>query len=258
MQIQVLPALKDNYCYLLRDGAVGVTAVVDPSEPGPVLEALKAHKAKLSWILLTHHHPDHVGGVDELVKRTGCRVAGAESDRYRLPALDHGLQGGDRFSLGAFEARIFSTPGHTLGALCWWFPTASAVFTGDTLFSLGCGRLFEGTPEQMWGSLLRLRGLPPDTRVYCGHEYTVANGSFAAELDPQNAALAGQLERAREARAAGLPTIPSTIGDERAANPFLRADDPALTQRLGLSGKAPHEVFAEIRRLKDQWKPPVP
>jgi hydroxyacylglutathione hydrolase len=237
LEITQIPALTDNYIYLLRDQESGETAVVDPSEATPVLTALKGEK--LNYILNTHHHWDHTGGNLQLQKATGAMVVGFEGDAHRIPGIDRPLKDGQSFSLGQSTAKILFIPGHTLGHIAYHFARDLAVFCGDTLFSLGCGRLFEGTPAQMFHSLARLKNLADDTRVYCGHEYTVANAKFALTIDPKNDALRKRQKEAETLRAQKLPTVPSLLIDEKACNPFLRA--------------ATEAEFARLRKLKDDF-----
>ncbi len=253
LEIEQIPALSDNYVYLVHEPGAGVTGVVDPAVAEPVLERLRARGWKLDWILSTHHHADHTGGNLELKKATGCRIAGPKKDAARIPGLDQGFVEGDRFELGQAQAEIFETPGHTSGHISYWFSEAKALFCADTLFSLGCGRLFEGTPEQMWRSLSKLARLPDDAIVYCGHEYTQSNARFALSIDPDNPALRARAEEVERQRKAGQPTVPTTLGQERAANPFLRPHDPAIRRTLGLEDASDVEVFAEIRRRKDRF-----
>lgn len=253
LEIALVPLLKDNYGYLLHEPKSGLTAVLDPSEAEPVLEAVAARGWRLSHILNTHHHGDHCGGNVELKAATGARVVGPAYDRARIPAIDEAVDEASGFQMGYARARVLFIPGHTRGHIAFWFEGSKALFCGDTLFSLGCGRMFEGDPVMMWGSLSKLRALPTETRIYCGHEYTEANARFALTVDPDNKALQARNTAVKALRAEGKPTIPSTLAEERAANPFLRADDPAMAQRLGLSGKPAHEVFGEIRRRKDQF-----
>lgn len=253
LQIELVPLLKDNYAYLVHDEATGTTAVVDPSEARPVLAVARARGWRISHVLATHHHWDHTGGNLEIKQATDCMVIGPGYDYDRIPGIDAGIEEGDRLALGAAVAEVLFIPGHTRGHIAYWFPEERAVLCGDTLFSLGCGRMFEGTPEQMWASLDKLRRLPAETRVYCGHEYTQANARFAMTIEPQNPALLMRQRRVDEARAAGRATIPSTIGDERAANPFLRADQPTVAAAVGLADADPVTVFAEVRRRKDNF-----
>lgn len=252
MEIRLIPALTDNYAYLLHDPQSGEVAVVDPSEAAPVVAAWQSSGwPKPTWILNTHHHWDHVGGNEALQQQFGAQIACSVTDAGRVPGeVSRRLAEGDRFSLGAAEAEILGIPGHTLGHIAFYFAGAGAVFVGDTLFGMGCGRLFEGDPPMMWRSLARLRGLPAETRVYCGHEYTEANAAFAVTIEPENPELRARRDRVHSDRRAGRPTIPFTIAEERATNPFLRSDLPAIGQRLS-TGNDPVATFAELRRQKD-------
>ena len=250
--IEQIAVLSDNYVYLLHEPESGATAAVDPAVAEPVLAELAARNWRLTHILNTHHHGDHTGGNLELKRATGAQVVGARRDAERIPGIDVEVREGDTFLLGHAAAMVFETPGHTTGHIAFWFPDSHALFCGDTLFSLGCGRLFEGTAEQMWDSLSKLRDLPPDTRIYCAHEYTAANGRFARLVERDNPALAARVEQVARLRAAELPTIPAILADERAANPFLRADEASVARAVGLEpGTAPARIFAELRRRKD-------
>jgi hydroxyacylglutathione hydrolase len=253
LQIEQIAVLRDNYVYLLREQATGACAAVDPSVAAPVRAALDRLGWTLTHILNTHHHHDHTGGNLDLKRATGCTIVGHARDAARIPGIDIRVADGDVVALGNARARVIDVSGHTVGHIAYWFAEASALFCGDTLFSLGCGRLFEGTPSQMWASLSRLRELPPETRVYCGHEYTESNAHFALQIDPDNPSLRRRAEEVRQLRAKGLPTVPSLLGDEQAANPFLRADDVRLQQAAGLARGDPVAAFAEIRRRKDAF-----
>lgn len=253
LEIIRIPAFNDNYLWLLRDPASGKIAVVDPGDAAPVLAALEVRGWGLDVILVTHHHPDHVGGIRMLKDATGCTVVGAAVDAARIPGLDVGLGEGDTFALGQAEARILAVSGHTIGHIAYAFTEARALFCGDTLFSLGCGRMFEGEPAMFWQSLDKLRALPDDMAVYCAHEYTESNYRFAVAVDPDNATLLARGVEIMTLRAAGEPTVPSLLGQEKAANPFLRADDAALAARLGLAGAPPEVVFADLRKRKDTF-----
>ena len=254
MQIALVPLLTDNYGYLLHDPASGETGIVDPSEAAPVLAAARERGWRLTHILNTHHHHDHTGGNLALKQATGAAIVGPAPDRARIPGIDSALDEGETFRLGGAAAEILFIPGHTRGHIAFHFGGEKAVFCGDTLFSLGCGRMFEGTAPMMWASLDKLRRLPAETRIYCGHEYTAANARFAVSIDPDNEALRRREGAVAALRGRGEPTIPSTMGEECAANPFLRADDPGLAAVIGLPDAPPSEVFGEIRRRKDNFR----
>lgn len=252
LEVQLLPALSDNYIYLLWEPSSGTSGVVDPATAAPVLARFGQLGRKLDWILITHHHADHTGGLAELKEATGCTAIGPRADAARIPGLDRTVVDGDTFPFGTLQATVLATPGHTSGHISYWFSEARALFCGDTLFALGCGRLFEGDAATMWRSLGKLTALPDATRVYCGHEYTLSNAHFAVGLEPDNQALAQRAAEVEATRARGEFTIPSTIGLEKATSPFLRAADPALRKQLGLEGASDVEVFAEVRRRKDR------
>lgn len=256
MALEIVPvaALTDNYVYLVRESESGAVAAVDPSVAGTVSAALKNLGWRLTHILNTHHHWDHTGGNLELKHETRCTIVGPKADEARIPGIDVSLREGETYDLGAARAAVFDIPGHTRGHIAFHFPESRALFCGDTLFSLGCGRLFEGTPAQMWDSLCKLRRLPGDTEIYCGHEYTEANARFALTIDPRNPALKKRADEAAALRRAGKPTVPAIMESERAANPFFRADDPALARAAGIEAADPVAVFAEIRRRKDDFR----
>jgi len=252
--VDTLAVLSDNYIHLLHEPDTGATAVVDPAVAAPVLERLEARGWRLSHILITHHHGDHTGGVPELARRTQCAVVGAGRDADRLPPLSVEVAEGDTFLLGAAAAMVLAVPGHTSGHLAFWFPDSHALFCGDTLFSLGCGRLFEGTAAELWDSLRKLRDLPAETQVYCGHEYTATNGRFARLIERDNPTLLARIAEVEALRGRGRPTIPSRMAEERAANPFLRADEPTVARGVGMApGTDPVRVLAELRRRKDAF-----
>jgi hydroxyacylglutathione hydrolase len=253
LQIDLVPCLQDNYAYLIHDPDTGAAGIVDPSEAEPAFRALDERGLKLTHILNTHHHWDHTGGNLALKEATGAQIVGPRADAERIPGIDVALGEGDTWTFGSEDARIFDIPGHTKGHIAFWFAESGAVFTGDTLFAMGCGRLFEGTPAQMWSSLQKLMALPPETRVYCGHEYTQANARFAVAMEPDNSALAERSRAVDRLRADGKPTIPSTIALERATNPFLRPNSASLAQTVGMAGADPVTVFAETRRRKDSF-----
>jgi hydroxyacylglutathione hydrolase len=256
MRIVTIPCLEDNYAYLVVTGA-GDAAIVDASEAAPVREALRREGVRARAIWSTHHHWDHVGGNEELAKELGIEVVGHVSDRERVPGFTRGVDTGDTVRVGDVEARCFHIPGHTLGAVAYFVDQGGqrAVFTGDTMFAAGCGRLFEGTPAQMHASLSRLLELPGDTRVYCGHEYTEANLRFAAHVEPSNADVKTAQERAAKLRAKGEPTMGTTLDEERRVSPFLRVRSPELRKTLGVvEGADDVTAFAAVRSAKDTFK----
>lgn len=253
VEIVTVPCLADNYAFLVHDAATGATAVIDVPDETPVEAELARRGWNLTDILITHHHADHIDGVEALRQASGARVTGAAADAHRLPRLDRAVSGDDSFGFGALEVRVIDVPGHTAGHVAYHMPAANAVFTADSLMALGCGRLFEGTPAQMWQSLSRLAALPPGTLVCSGHEYTSANARFALTIEPGNPDLAARSERVDAARREGRPTVPSTLAEELATNPFLRAGLPSVKAALGMAGAPDVEVFAEIRRRKDRF-----
>jgi hydroxyacylglutathione hydrolase len=253
LTVHRIPALKDNYLWLAVEPEAGAVAVVDPAEAAPVRAALARLGLRLTHILNTHHHSDHTGANLELKDEFGLTIVGPRADRDRIPGIDVAVGEGDRVRLGNAEALVFDVPGHTRGHIAYWFADSDALFCGDTLFALGCGRLFEGTPQQMWASLSKFRPLPDPTRVYCAHEYTLSNARFALTVDGANPALQSRATAVARAREADQPTVPSTLGEERATNPFLRADRPELAAAVGLSGADPATVFGAIRARKDSF-----
>ena len=253
LDIHRIPALTDNYLWLVREPDSGFVAVVDPAEPEPVEAKLAALGWRLTHILNTHHHNDHTGGNLALKQRWGVTIVGPRADRDRIPGIDLEVGDGDSYQFGTETAQVFDIPGQTRGHIAFWFGASDALFCGDTMFALGCGRLFEGTPAQMWHSLSKLTPLPGATRVYCAHEYTQSNARFALTVDGGNPALVARAREIDEMRARGEATVPSTIALERATNPFLRADRPELAQAVGLPDGDAVAVFAEIRRRKDNF-----
>jgi hydroxyacylglutathione hydrolase len=256
MRILPVPCLKDNYAYLVMNDE-GDAVIVDASEAEPVREAVRRAGAKVRAIWSTHHHWDHVGGNEELAGEYGVEVVGHTSDKGRLPGLSHGVDTGDVIRAGSIEARCMHIPGHTLGAVAYYLESDGhrAVFTGDTLFCAGCGRLFEGTPAQMNASLASLAALPAGTRVYCGHEYTESNLRFAAHVERDNEDIMRATERATTLRSRGEPTIGTTLDEERRTNPFLRVDSPTIRETLGIPLEADAvTAFAAIRAAKDGFR----
>ena len=253
LDIVQIPIMEDNYVYLIHEPNENLTAVVDPGLSAPVLAELDKRGWKLTHILNTHHHWDHTDGNLEVQEATGCQIIGPKADRERIPGIQTELSDGDRFQFGTATAHIFDVPGHTKGHIAYWFGADDALFCGDTLFSLGCGRMFEGTPKQFWTSLQKLRDLPDSTRIYCAHEYTQANAAFARDLDPENPDLKAYSDEIDDLRAKDIPTIPAVLGREKQANPFLRADIASMAANLGMTGADPVDIFAEIRRRKDHF-----
>jgi len=253
LDVHMFPCLSDNYGFLIHDPAADVTATIDTPDADAINRALEEKGWRLTHILNTHHHFDHAGGNEALKARWGCTVVGAANDAARIPGIDVRVKDGDVFEFGTTHARVIEVPGHTSGHIAYYFEDEGIAFVGDTLFALGCGRLFEGTPEQMWSSLKKLMSLPDDTVVYCAHEYTQANAAFALTVEPHNPALKARAEEIERLRAQGVPTVPTTIGLEKATNPFLRPDSEDLRATLGLETADPVTVFAETRRRKDHF-----
>ena len=251
LEIELVPCLKDNYAYLIHDSDAGLTAIVDPSEPDPVRKALSARGWKLTHILNTHHHFDHTGGNVPLKETTGAVIVGPGKDRDRIPGIDVGVDESTNWTFGARSVRVLEIPAHTRAHIA--FVVDDAAFTGDTLFAMGCGRLFEGTPAMMWTSLSKFMHLPDETRIFCGHEYTLNNGRFALSIEPQNAALVSRMRDVEAARARNLPTIPSSLGLEKMTNPFLRPDSAEIRRSLDLEDADDVTVFGEMRKRKDSF-----
>lgn len=253
LEIVTLPCLSDNYTFLLHDSASNETAVIDVPDAAPITEALASRGWKLTQIWLTHHHWDHVDGLPDLLRSYPAKVIGARDDADRLPALDEKYSDGDVFEFAGHTVSVLDVSGHTNGHIAFHVPDAQAAFTADSLMALGCGRLFEGTPAKMYESLCKLNALPDDTIIYSGHEYTASNAAFAVTIDPDNADLIARTADIQARRANGEFTVPSSLQLERATNPFLRADDPAIQDHLNMVGKAPVDVFTEIRARKDKF-----
>ena len=240
LEIVAVPAFADNYLWLVHDADSGETAVVDPGDPAPVLAEAGRRGWRINKVLNTHWHPDHTGGNLAIVEATGATVTGPIGENGRVPGLEVGLKEGDRVSIGNHQAEVWEVPGHTLGHVAYVFRDDKVAFVGDTLFAMGCGRLFEGSPEQMHRSLGRLASLEDDFRLYCAHEYTLANARFAAHAFPRNKEIADRLRQVEQDRSENRPTVPTTVGQERATNPFLLAGDVGQ--------------FADLRREKDNFR----
>ncbi len=248
-RVSLVPALSDNYIYVIHWEHKAI--VIDPADAAPVWDFLLENDLKLTHILNTHHHADHIGGNQRLRTATQSLLIGPPDPR--IPAVDTTVEGGSTFTIAPFTFKVFSVPGHTSSHIAFYEAGRGWLFCGDSLFAGGCGRLFEGTAEQMWQSLRILRELPDDTQIFCGHEYTLSNLNFAVTVDPTNEALKARLDRVKGQREAGEATLPSVLGEEKATNPFLRADSPELKEALGMQASDPVEVFAEIRSRKDHF-----
>jgi hydroxyacylglutathione hydrolase len=254
IDIRQFPCLADNYGYLIRDPASGAVAAIDTPDPAAIDAALAAEGWRLTHILNTHWHPDHAGGNEALKATWGCTVIAPRNEAAKIPGADRLVGEGDVVMLGAAKAIVRDTPGHTLGHIIYHFADDGAAFVGDTIFALGCGRLFEGTPAQMWSSLSKIAAMPPATKLYCAHEYTQANARFAVTVDPDNDALRRRVDQVNERRTRGEWTVPSTLAEELQTNPFLRARDTGVRRAVGLEDADDVSVFAEIRRRKDQFR----
>jgi hydroxyacylglutathione hydrolase len=251
-EIRAFTCLSDNFGYLIHDPATKATASIDAPEAAPIIRALAQEGWTLTDILVTHHHHDHVGGIGELKQTYGCRVVAPHDKTAKIADVDLRVGNGDVVKIGELLARVLETPGHTLDHISYVFDADKALFAADTLFSIGCGRVFEGNYPMMWESLLKLRALPDDFRLYCGHEYTASNVKFALNVEPDNAALQARAEEVTRLRAAGKPTIPSLLGEEKKANVFLRADDPSVAIKLRMKGASAADVFGELRERKNK------
>jgi hydroxyacylglutathione hydrolase len=253
-EIIIVPALKDNYAYIIICKETGKVACIDPSEASPVIQILEKRNLKLDYILNTHHHWDHIGGNIELKEKYDAKIIGFVGDEKRIPAIDQTANENEIIKIGNLSAEILFIPGHTLGHIAYYFPNEKALFCGDTLFSCGCGRLFEGTAKQLYESLEKLKNLPDETLVYCGHEYTLANIEFALTLEPSNLDLQKRKIAAEKLRKQNLPTIPSSIGLEKLTNPFLRTISREIRKNLGTTSEAYSEVvFSNMRKVKDAF-----
>lgn len=253
IEIHQFPCLSDNYGFLIRDDAEGAVATIDTPDAGAINAALDEKKWKLTHILNTHWHPDHAGGNLALKKKWGCEIIGPSGEAAKIPGIDRKVGEGDVVKLGATTAIVRDTPGHTAGHIIYHFADDGAAFVGDTIFAMGCGRLFEGTPDQMWASLSKIAVMPPETKLYCAHEYTAANAAFALSVDPHNEDLRLRTAEVEALRGAGKPTVPTNVATELRTNPFLRAGDPDLQKAINMTGADVVSVFAETRRRKDNF-----
>jgi hydroxyacylglutathione hydrolase len=254
VHVHQLPCLADNYGVLVHDSATGATAAIDVPDAAPYLAALEANGWRLSDILLTHHHADHVQGVPGLkAKFPDARVVGPKNEAARISGLDVEIAEGDIVKVGSLDLSVFDTPGHTAGHIAYYAASDDLLFAGDTLFALGCGRVFEAPMATMYHSLMKLAALPGETQVYCGHEYTLSNARFALTVDPDNNLLAERAAEVEEMRKQGKPTLPTTIALETATNPFLRAEDPGVQNAVGMAGADPVQVFTELRERKNKF-----
>lgn len=253
LEIAVFPALSDNFGYLVRDTGSGRVAAIDAPEEGAILAELEKRGWTLTDILVTHHHSDHTDAIAPLKRRFDAHAIGPREEAGKIAGLDTLVGGGDTVTLGETVFEVFDVPGHTLGHIAFFSPADKALFSADALFSLGVGRMFEGDAESMWAGLERLKALPGETKIYCGHEYTLSNAKFALSVDPDNAALKTRADEARRQIDAGEPTIPARLSEELAANPFLRADTPDLAQAMNLAGAPAWQVFGALRKAKDNF-----
>lgn len=252
-EIRVFRCLSDNIGALVHDPATGACAAVDAPEEGPIVAALEEAGWTLTEILVTHRHADHVQGIEALKARTGCRVVAPEKARGQVPTVDAYVREGDTVRVGELSAHVWETPGHCADHVAYWFAADRALFAGDTLFTLGCGRVMESTHAQMWSSLRRLAAVPDESRVYSGHDYVISNGRFALAVEPDNAALKARMAEAERAKAEGRFLIPSTIAEEKATNPFLRAGEPAVQRAVQMEGAEPVKVFQALREWKNRF-----
>jgi hydroxyacylglutathione hydrolase len=252
LDIVLLPCLTDNYAVLLHEQSVGETAVIDAPSAAAIKARLTERGWRLNHIFVTHHHTDHTAGIAELKAFYGASVTGPDAEADRIPGLTRGVTASTKLDFAGHAINVIETPGHTLGHLTYFFPDDAIAFTGDTLFSLGCGRIFEGDGQMMWDSVSKIAALPSDTNIYCGHEYTLNNARFAMTIEPENDALKARVAEVEAARAAGKPTLPTTVEAERATNPFLRPRSRTIKARLGLQGALDWEVFARLRQLKNR------
>ncbi len=253
MKILIIKCLTDNYSYIIFNEKTLIAAVVDPSEANPIINEIKKNNLKLKYILNTHHHYDHVGGNSELKKKYKCKVVGYEKDKDRIPEIDINLKDKQKWKNELFECEILHVPGHTSGHICIYVKEINALFTGDTLFSLGCGRIFEGTYNEMFNSLNKLKNFPKNTKIYCGHEYTKKNSDFCLSIDSKNSKLKDKIDKIKNNIKNNKPTIPSTLEDELECNIFLRADNLEIQKQLGINSGDSIKTFTKLRDLKDNF-----
>ncbi len=253
MKIKIVKCLADNYSYIMFNEKTLSAAVIDPSEADPIINQIEQNNLVLKYIFNTHHHYDHVGGNQKLKEKYSCKVVGFEEDKHRIPGIDIGLKDNEKWKNELFECEIKHIPGHTSGHICIYIKKLNALFTGDTLFSLGCGRIFEGTYEEMYQSLNKLKKFPPDTKIYCGHEYTKKNSDFCLSIDKNNSNLVRKIEKINKNINNGMPTIPSILADELSCNIFLRSNNLEIQKHLGINSSDPIETFAKLRDLKDNF-----
>ena len=253
LELLTIPCLSDNYAFVIGNPETREAALIDVPDSQPINEIVNNQGWNLNIVLITHHHPDHVQGLDGLENRDSLKIFGAAVDAHRLPPLDVALSEGDEIEVCGEMAQVFDVSGHTNGHIAFYFPASNLAFTADSLMAMGCGRLFEGTPAQMWESLKKIRALPEDTLICSGHEYTMSNANFAKSLEEENPALTSRIASIEAARAENKPTVPSLLGLEIETNPFLRADDPSLMAAVGMEGADPKDVFAEVRGRKDRF-----
>lgn len=254
VEVRLIPCLSDNYAVLVHEPGSKTTALVDAPEAAPILAALDKEGWNLTHILITHHHPDHVQGIKAIREKFPVPVYGPRAEADKIPDISVKLGHLDVAEVGPLRANVIDTPGHTAGHIVYHFPKEALLFAGDTLFALGCGRPFERPAEVLWQSLLKLRELPPETKIYCGHEYTLSNAKFSVTVDPRNMQLKARLKQIEEMRAKNQPTVPSTMEEEIHTNPFLRADDPSVQETVGMSGADPAAVFVKLRELKNTFQ----
>jgi len=253
LMIDQFSCRQDNFGVILHDPLTGETASIDAPDGAVIAKRLEEGNWRLTHLLITHHHPDHVEGIPTLAETWSPEIIGPAAEEGKIAGLTRTVNDGDTFEFAGRSVKVIATPGHTAGHICFYIPDEDLLFAADTLFALGCGRLFEGSPDDMYGSLARLAALPDQTRVYCGHEYTQANGRFAVTVDPDNQALAERMKEIDDLRARKLPTLPTTIGFEKRTNPFLRTGDPSIRKHLEMEAASDVEVFAELRRRKDHF-----